>query len=146
MEEIGGDAGASWTSGGLSSLLDKGDRWMERHSEQIPLPSSLLPTSRGLLLACLGLLLLLLLPWLIRIALRRFRRVEPNFRGESIPQSYGLVILLWAGAILALDGWLNPTSRPERLRWLICVTGFGALGWIDDSWGNKTIKGLLGHF
>jgi UDP-GlcNAc:undecaprenyl-phosphate GlcNAc-1-phosphate transferase len=90
-------------------------------------------------------LLALLLPgteWL----LRAWGRLEPNFRGERIPQSYGLVILLWTAAMLTLTAVFVPEWRSSALLWLSTVGGFGLLGLIDDTWGDKRIKGLRGHF
>lgn len=78
--------------------------------------------------------------------MRRFQRLEPNFRGEKIPQSFGLFILGWAGLLLVLDGWINPIIRPERWHALVCILGYGTLGFVDDTWGEKAIKGLRGHF
>ena len=97
-------------------------------------------------LAIMGLLLLLCLPPLVERGLRRAGRVEANFRGERIPQSFGLVILLWAGGMLSALAVLFPAGRRMDLLWLCGVVGFGALGLVDDVWGNKRIKGLKGHF
>src|SRR5579871_6319247 len=101
---------------------------------------------RTLLLTLFGLLLLLLLPPLTHALLRRSKRLEPNFRGEIIPQSYGVMILFWTAPMLAGIALLYPATGPVCLRWLVTVVGFGALGWIDDTWGTKKIKGLRGHF
>lgn len=101
---------------------------------------------RGLLPAAIGLLLLLLLPPLVLRLLERWRRLETNFRGDAIPQSFGLVILLWAGAMLALTAFLSPPVRQSCLLWLAALIGFGGLGFLDDSLGDRQIKGLRGHF
>ncbi|HZP83030.1 MAG TPA: hypothetical protein VFB21_15425 [Chthonomonadaceae bacterium] len=150
MDEIGGDPGARFGSGSLPDLLDMGDRLIARAGAKSPLLNRLLAhyplTSRGLLLAFVGLLLLLVLPPLVVWLLRRFGHLQTNFRQERIPQSYGLVILLWTVPMLALAGMLFPAARPERWLWLWAVLGFGALGLSDDLWGDKRIKGLRGHF
>ncbi|HLV81136.1 MAG TPA: hypothetical protein VKT32_12680 [Chthonomonadaceae bacterium] len=101
---------------------------------------------RGLLPVALGLLLLLLLPPLALRLLWRWRRLETNFRGERIPQSFGLVILLWAGVMLALTAALAPPVRRNCLLWLSGLIGFGGLGFLDDTFGDRQIKGLRGHF
>ena len=101
---------------------------------------------RGLLPAAIGLLLLLLLPPLVLRLLERRRLLETNFRGDTIPQSFGLVILLWAGAMLALTAFLSPPVRQICLLWLAALIGFGGLGFLDDSLGDRQIKGLRGHF
>ena len=150
MDEIGGDPGASPFSGGLLSILDYGDKLLVKASHKLPFLAKLFlrfPLSaRGLLLALVGLLLLLLLPPLVAWGLRRAKRLDANFRGETIVQSYGLVPLLWAGGMLAFTGWLLPLRRPDCGNWWVAVVGFGVLGWIDDTWGDKRIKGLKGHF
>ncbi|HZO89509.1 MAG TPA: hypothetical protein VFB38_14370 [Chthonomonadaceae bacterium] len=150
MDEIGGDPGAHLASGGWLSLLDQADQLIARAGQKYPLLGQLLArfplTARGLLLALLGLVLLLALPPLIGWLLRRCGRLEANFRGERIPQSYGLVILLWAGTMLTLAAALFPADRREILTWLIAVVGFGTLGFVDDTWGDRCIKGLRGHF
>lgn len=97
-------------------------------------------------LALTGLILLFALPPLVERGLRRAGRVEANFRGERIPQSFGLVILLWAGLMLPITAFLFPAGWRMDLLWLCGVLGFGMLGWIDDVWGTKRIKGLKGHF
>ncbi len=97
-------------------------------------------------LALTGLVLLIALPPVVERALRHAGRVEANFRGERIPQSFGLVILLWSGLMLPIMAILFPAGRHTDLLWLCCVLGFGMLGWIDDVWGTKRIKGLKGHF
>ncbi|HZT44272.1 MAG TPA: hypothetical protein VFA07_19055 [Chthonomonadaceae bacterium] len=103
-------------------------------------------TLRGLLPAAIGLLLLLLLPPLVLRLLWRWNRLETNFRGDPIPQSFGLVILLWAGAMLALTAVLSPLIRQSCLLWLGALIGFGGLGFLDDTLGDRQIKGLRGHF
>ncbi len=97
-------------------------------------------------LAFAGLILLAGLPPLVERELRRAGRVEANFRAELIPQSFGLMILLWSGVMLGGMAILFPAGRRTDLLWLCAVLGFGALGWIDDVWGTKRIKGLRGHF
>ncbi len=93
-----------------------------------------------------GLLLLLLLPPFIERLLRRSGRLEPNYRGERIVQSYGLVTLIWASAMLALCAWIWPAARQVYILWLVACIGFGLLGFVDDTWGTKRIKGIRGHF
>jgi UDP-N-acetylmuramyl pentapeptide phosphotransferase/UDP-N-acetylglucosamine-1-phosphate transferase len=148
MDEIGGDPGAPFWAGGLPGALDSADHLIAKAATRYPEFADLLSrfTARGLFLALAGMLLLLLLPALVSGLLRRWRRVEPNFRGETIPQSYGLTILLWAGALFALTAWLLPEQRPRCANWLLAVVGYGALGFADDTWGSRQIKGLRGHF
>lgn len=150
MDEIGGDPGAPPLSGGLMSLLDKGDLLLERVQSKIPYweQAHFAPalSARGLLLAFVGLLLLLFLPPLMERLLRRFRHVQVNFRGDSIPQSFGLVILLWSGVMLWFSASLLPAMRETVLPYLVAIVGFGLLGLLDDVRGDKKIQGLRGHF
>lgn len=88
----------------------------------------------------------LLLPRLAERTLRRIGHIEPNFRGERIPQSFGVVILLGAPPLL-LGFWALRLLPPHSLTyWLTALFGFGLLGMMDDFRGDKTIKGLRGHF
>ncbi len=150
MDEIGGDPGASPVVGGLTTILDKGDRFLERvqgkipHWEKLPFSPSL--TARGLLIAFVGLLLLLLLPLIMNWLLRRTKHVQANFRGDKIPQSFGLVIIIWAGIMLWLSASLFPAARHTLLSWLFAIVGFGTLGFLDDVRGDKQVQGLGGHF
>ena len=150
MDDIGGDPGASFPANGLSGLFDSLDRLLARVGHRFgpvaELQAQGLLSAKGLVLGLFGALLLFLLAFLVPRALRRFGRVEANFRGERIPQSYGLVILLWASAMLGATAWLFREQRALCLTWLVGVVGFGTLGFVDDTWGTKRIKGLRGHF
>ncbi len=154
MDEIGGDPGAALASRGAQIWLDKGDRLLARAQAQIearlPLPeawrSHVFLSSRSLLLTLAALLLLLILPPLLGWTLRRTGRVEANFRGERVLQSYGVVIVAIAGLLFGLRAELFPALRAASLIWLVGILGFGALGLLDDVRGDKRIKGLGGHF
>jgi UDP-GlcNAc:undecaprenyl-phosphate GlcNAc-1-phosphate transferase len=150
MDDIGGDPGASFPANGLSGLFDSLDRLLARVGSRFGPVAALraqgLLSAKGLVLGLLGILLLLLLAALVPRVLRRCGRVEANFRGERIPQSYGLVILLWTGAMLGATAWLFHDQRALCLTWLVGIAGFGVLGFVDDTWGTKRIKGLRGHF
>src|SRR5579859_6863249 len=106
------DPGASLAADGPRWLLDLFDRWIAGIGHRIPWIETLrlrgALTAQGLLLCGLGLLLLLLLPPLVDRLLRRAGHLEPNFRGDRIPQSYGLVILIWASALLSATLALIP--------------------------------------
>ncbi len=93
-----------------------------------------------------GLWALVLAPPLAEAALRRLGHIEPNFRGERIPQSYGIVIMLGALPLLLAFAPPGPVSYHALLPWIIALTGFGLLGLLDDLRGDKRIKGLRGHF
>lgn len=138
----------------LLHLLDRGDHWLHHafsdFFSDVPILDRVVwhtnITSRGLLLAMFGLLLLLTLPPLCEKLLRRVGRVEPNFRGDIIPQSFGLVLLVWTCTMLFLDAWLLPNSSDERRLWAGCLAGFAAFGLLDDLLGDKKVKGFRGHF
>lgn len=97
-------------------------------------------------LAVSGSLLLAALMPLTEWGLRQIGRTECNFRGDRIPQSVGLVILFWSAGMLGLLAGLRPELRPMCLLWATASVGFGLLGFIDDTWGTRQIKGLRGHF
>lgn len=77
---------------------------------------------------------------------KRWGLKAANFRDEVIPQSVGVVLLVVLLPLLLLDILLAPFPEPERLRFLACILGFGVLGFLDDKFGDKRIKGLRGHF
>jgi UDP-GlcNAc:undecaprenyl-phosphate/decaprenyl-phosphate GlcNAc-1-phosphate transferase len=149
-EPIGGDPGAAPLSGGLLAILERGDRFLEKVGAKIPMMDDVLTrtglSSRSLLLMLLGFVLLFVLPPLLYWLLKRIKRVEPNYRKETIPSSYGVVIVLWSGLMLWATAWLYSPLRPQVKLWLVTLVGFGALGLLDDLKGDKTIKGLRGHF
>jgi UDP-GlcNAc:undecaprenyl-phosphate GlcNAc-1-phosphate transferase len=85
-------------------------------------------------------------PPLVDFGLRRIGHVESNFRGERIPQSFGIVLLLGAAPLLLGLPHLIWVPRHSLPSWLLALLGFGLLGLLDDFRGDKTIKGLRGHF
>lgn len=149
-EMIGGDPGASPLSGGSGAILERADQFIDKVGAKIPLIGKILSrtelSSRSLLLMGLALLLLLLLPPLIRRLMIRFKWTRSNFRDEVIPQSFGVVIVLFTSVMLTATAWLYPLYRPQAKLWLVAVVGFGVLGLLDDLKGDRQIKGLRGHF
>lgn len=91
------------------------------------------------------LIALIAIPALVERGLRRSKRLEKNFRGDLIPVGFGLSILLGALLLLLTLLWMNPQLKPVTLPWFLAVAGFGLLGFIDDTWGDKQNKGLRGH-
>lgn len=150
MDTLGGDPGASLFSGGLASRIDAFDQILVKAAHRSPLLDAFLSRSsingRGLLLALIALLLLLILPPLIETILRRAGHVKANFRGEQIPQSVGITIVIYAAVMLCASAYLVPAVRFSAVTWLIAIAGFGALGLLDDVRGNREASGLGGHF
>ena len=150
MDEIGGDPGASFPANGMSGLFDSLDRLLQHVGQRIGIVGAWrtqgMLSSRGLLLALFGLLLLPIVFMSINRLLLRFNRVEANFRGERIPQSFGLAILAWSSVMLVLNAELFAVQRRESLLWLLCVIGFGLLGFVDDTWGTEAHQRLARSF
>ena len=65
-----------------------------------------------------------------------------NFEGRRI-FSAGLLLSIALTAGAATAWWLSPSTA--RLALLVAAFGFGILGFIDDSWGNREVSGLRGH-
>ena len=81
---------------------------------------------------CAGLWAVIALPPLAEIGLRRIGHVEPNFRGDQIPQSFGVVILLGALPLLLVLGPFAAIPGRSVLSWILALTGFGLLGLLDE--------------
>ena len=150
MDTLGGDPGASLFSGGLAARLDAFDQLLLKAAHRSPLWDSVMRrcpvNGRGLLLALLALLLLLILPPLTETILRRAGHRKANFRGETIPQSVGIAIVLYAAAMLCACAYLVPAAQSSAITWLIAIVGFGGLGLLDDVCGSRAASGLRGHF
>ncbi len=155
MDDMPGDPGASFPANGLSGLFDSLDRLISklghRYGSVHRLQQQGLLSPKGIVLALLGLMLLFVLPPLLRWAIQKCGHLQTNFRQQRIPQSYGLVVLLWAATLLAANAYVLTAYRHDDTLWLIGITGFGLLGLLDDTIGArqtdaKHIKGLRGHF
>ena len=145
-----GDPGASLFSGGILSRADALDRLLRQASGRFPSLQWLTSdrfslTGQSLTLAFFALLLLLFLPKLVRILLRKSGLTAPNFRGDSIPVGYGLFIALHALATILLARSLFPPLKQTLEHGAAMIFGFAFLGWLDDRFGGKAHKGLRGH-
>ena len=146
-------AGNPTATGLLFRLLDRGDDWLNRTAVDLfgdlPIAGKFLAhhhlSARGLLIAIVGLLALWIVPPSTEWLLRRFRCTATNFRGDKIPQAFGLAVLLCAAPLLAFDAWIQPPTAGDRLLWLSCIVAFAAIGFLDDVRGDKQVKGLRGH-
>lgn len=75
-----------------------------------------------------------------------------NYRGEKIVQGLGLFLLFhYLLFIIVLDAvhyGLNRSWFPfPSFVWLFLFMAFSlaAIGWVDDRWGDVTVKGFKGH-
>lgn len=149
MNPMDGDPGATLQQKSLKQLLDMCDKVLLKLADREDHIGRLLHGShvnaRGLFLAITALLLALLLPRFVEWSLRKTGRMELNFRGDNIPQSYGAFILLFGGILLALcKNIYFPATRNYTI-WQTVVIGFGLLGLTDDILGDRSIKGFSGH-
>jgi UDP-GlcNAc:undecaprenyl-phosphate/decaprenyl-phosphate GlcNAc-1-phosphate transferase len=71
--------------------------------------------------------------------LKRLRLARTNFQGNSIHTGGGLLFL---PAGLA---WLLISPGQQAAGLALALLGFGVLGFIDDRWGSKEIRGVRGH-
>lgn len=84
----------------------------------------------------------------ILLLLARARLLRPNFRGKYIPVGAGLVLPLSTMPMLVLSIALSPSGfrRALSLAQLVLILGMALIGFLDDSAGNGSARGLLGHF
>jgi UDP-GlcNAc:undecaprenyl-phosphate/decaprenyl-phosphate GlcNAc-1-phosphate transferase len=78
--------------------------------------------------------------------LRVIGHMQENYRGRSVPQSMGSVLLpvyAIAGGWALLTGIL-PFSVLGRAA--VIVFGLGLVGLLDDMWGDNRTRGFTGHF
>lgn len=77
---------------------------------------------------------------------RRLGWFKQNYRGATVPCSYGVI---WWAFCTVLYGELFWVSDEEAqaltLAYTISAFGYGALGLVDDLWGGTEEKGIRGH-
>lgn len=84
------------------------------------------------------------------VFLKHYAVVERNFRGTPIPTSYGFVLLIAyffvSFVVYCTFHWLNLHIGP--LFWALATVSLWVvfLGWLDDTLGERQIKGFYGHF
>jgi UDP-N-acetylmuramyl pentapeptide phosphotransferase/UDP-N-acetylglucosamine-1-phosphate transferase len=134
----------------VAELLARGDRLLHHFLQRHPAIGHALPAERittaGIVLVLLALFAMTVAPRVTALLLRRLGWMEPNFRGDRICQSFGVAILLQALILLPAYALLAPSAYGVAGTWLLAVAGFGALGLLDDRFGDRRIKGLRGHF
>lgn len=76
----------------------------------------------------------------------------PNYRGEPIVQGFGIYFFIhYLLFIVMIKGiaFVWPNSLPalpyEAVVFSFILSSLSVMGWIDDHWGNRLIKGLKGH-
>lgn len=95
--------------------------------------------------AAASLWLIVVVPLTLRL-LTALKMVRPNFRGDGVPVGAGLAVIAWsAPALLAWPPQPRPAA-PDAMALLVVLCAFGALGFIDDRWGDRSSSGLRGHF
>ena len=117
----------------INELLDLADRKLD------------ITYSRGILLSLLCMLLCVVLPALVHYVLQRCNHLETNFRGNKIPNSFGIVFLLITVPCISLARYTYLPGWKDAPLWSCGIIGFGILGLIDDVLGDKSIKGIRGH-
>lgn len=113
------------------------------------------------MISMLGLTLLLmiyggvLLPGIQRYLLSR-GSVAENYLKQTIPVGMGLFIFIFVMFFAVLTqmtfvfpdngvAWLQYVGTPDYRIYLLLLCGVFVVGWIDDRYGRKDIKGLGGH-
>ena len=100
-----------------------------------------------LILAVSYLLAAVIFPSLIRLV-KEAGLVRPNFKGENIPASTGIIFLavlpfsIFLGMILKIPAFNTINS----FLFLFVAIGMGFMGFFDDQLGNHDVKGFRGHF
>jgi UDP-N-acetylmuramyl pentapeptide phosphotransferase/UDP-N-acetylglucosamine-1-phosphate transferase len=79
--------------------------------------------------------------------LRRLNITEKNFRGNTIPVSFGISLLLSSELLLIGVAYrTHVTAVRHSSLFASTIAMFALLGFLDDRFGEKSIKGLKGHF
>jgi UDP-GlcNAc:undecaprenyl-phosphate/decaprenyl-phosphate GlcNAc-1-phosphate transferase len=103
-----------------------------------------------LALFAIGFLLVVILRPLVFPVSRVLGQRRPNFAGTMIPTGCGwILVVAVAAGCLAVEA-LFPDFAPRLPRepgvlTVAAALSFGALGWVDDQWGDRSVKGLRGH-
>jgi UDP-N-acetylmuramyl pentapeptide phosphotransferase/UDP-N-acetylglucosamine-1-phosphate transferase len=76
----------------------------------------------------------------------RYQLYKINFRGDRIPSICGIGFLLYAAVVYAYEWSIEKLDPAPAAAFLIVSVGFGILGVIDDTRGDRKTGGLKGHF
>lgn len=69
--------------------------------------------------------------------------VRPNFRGDLVPASAGVVIALVYTSALLLWQAVLPGTLPVQLA--LSATAMALVGFVDDVWGDSATRGFVSH-
>lgn len=75
----------------------------------------------------------------------RFDLKRANFRGARIPACGGLVFVLAAAFTYGVSWFLDGAHPGSKAAYILCVVGFGLLGFWDDVKGDRSVGGFRGH-
>lgn len=70
---------------------------------------------------------------------------RPNFRGHPVPVGLGVVPAGWVMLTLTLGAALGLLPAREVLAAVFLAGSLTLLGWMDDAWGDRSVRGLRGH-
>lgn len=70
---------------------------------------------------------------------------RPNFRGQPVPVGIGVVPTGWIVTALVLGAAVGFVRCQEALAAVFLAQSLCLLGWLDDQWGDRQLRGLKGH-
>ncbi len=79
------------------------------------------------------------------LRVRPMRWLVPNYRGARVIGRAGLTLGAPLLAAVALATALRIASDLPLLAATVSVAAFGALGWLDDTYGDSSARGMKGH-
>lgn len=99
-----------------------------------------------LLLTVAALLTVFLMPYLTNL-MTESNLLKPNYRGENIPASAGLIFVMVLPLTVGLGFLLGINSffSVHSVLFLLVILGMGLAGLIDDCLGSHAVKGFKGH-
>ncbi|MEW5953043.1 MAG: hypothetical protein AB1815_04695 [Bacillota bacterium] len=92
-----------------------------------------------------GFLVTLAVRGLILEMIRAAGFVRPNYRGEEIPMSAGIVMLPAAFLAVIPGAFLTGISILSAVTFMLGFLTAALLGLLDDVWGSRNTTGLKGH-
>ncbi len=91
---------------------------------------------------------LVAIPWLTYRVLFALHATRKNYKDVEIPTLFGVSIVLGFFILYCVFSAVFPNVKSDTSPgiWMFVISLFGAVGLIDDVWGDKKIKGIKGHF